>query len=88
MDAAIVVFTGIVALSTVFYAVVTLRLVSETRRMREVQTEPRESVRAELTTLGGQDGMNLVIQNDGQGPAENIHSSFKAIQPTLARNVL
>ena len=48
----IVAFTGVVALSTVVYAFLTWRLVSETRRMREVQTEPRVSVRVEPDHTG------------------------------------
>ena len=34
-------FSGVVAASTVVYAVLTWKLVSETRKMREVQTEPK-----------------------------------------------
>ena len=33
-------FSGIVAISTVVYAFLTWQLVSETRKMRKVQTEP------------------------------------------------
>jgi hypothetical protein len=36
-----VVFTAVVTLSTVVYAILTASLVSETRKMREVQTEPK-----------------------------------------------
>ena len=37
----ITIFTGVVAISTVFYAILTCKLVSETKRMRKFQTEPR-----------------------------------------------
>ena len=35
------IFTAVVALSTVCYVVLTAKLVSETRKIREVQTEPK-----------------------------------------------
>lgn len=41
----IIVFTDVVAASTIAYAVLTWRLVAETRRMQEIQTEPGLSVR-------------------------------------------
>jgi hypothetical protein len=34
-------FSGVVAVSTFFYAILTWKLVSETRKMREAQTEPK-----------------------------------------------
>ena len=74
----IVLFTGVVAVSTVFYAILTWKLVSETRRMRRAQTEPRVSVHVELNETSG-DGrrMDLMIQNVGQGPAEDIQFGFE-----------
>ena len=71
------VFTGVVAISTVAYALLTWRLVSETRRLREVQTEPRVSMRLELATHVGHGGIELVIRNEGQGPAQNIRFNFQ-----------
>ena len=71
-----VVFTGVVALSTVVYAVLTWRLVTETRRMREVQTEPRVSIRIEADHTGLL-GYELVIQNEGQGVAKNVRFEFE-----------
>ena len=76
-EALIVAFTGVVALSTVAYAVLTWRLVSETRRLREVQTEPRVSVRLELAERVEHGGLELVIRNEGQGPAQNIRFNFQ-----------
>ena len=77
-QALIVAFTGVVAVSTVIYAFLTWRLVSETRRMRRAQTEPRVSVHVELNETSG-DGsrMDLMIQNVGQGPAEEIRFEFE-----------
>ena len=60
-------FTGVVAASTVVYAFLTWRLVSETRRMREVQTEPRISMSLALSDRFGSGGLELVIRNEGQG---------------------
>lgn len=73
----IIVFTGVVAGSTVAYALLTWRLVSETRRMRESQTEPRVSMRIEFNEGIGHGGMELVIRNEGQGPAQNIKFAFE-----------
>ena len=72
-----VVFTGVVAASTVIYAVLTWRLVSETRTMRKAQTEPRVSVHVDLNEHDGNGRMDLVIQNNGQGGAEDIRIDFE-----------
>jgi hypothetical protein len=47
-DVLLLVFSGVVALSTVVYAVLTWKLVAETRKMREAQTEPKVSVFVEM----------------------------------------
>ncbi|MCD6214741.1 MAG: hypothetical protein J7J46_07180 [Candidatus Desulfofervidus sp.] len=66
-----VIFSAVVAIATVVYAILTWRLVSETRKMREAQTEPKVSVtiqpREEWINL-----IDMVIQNIGLGPAYNI----------------
>jgi len=66
-----VIFSAVVAIATVVYAFLTWRLVSETRKMREAQTEPKVSVtiqpREERIKL-----IDMVIQNIGLGPAYNI----------------
>jgi len=66
-----VIFSAIVALSTATYALLTWRLVSETKKMREVQTEPKISIsietRKEWISL-----IDLNIQNIGLGPAFDI----------------
>ena len=53
-----VLFTGVVAASTVVYAKLTGKLVSETQRLREVQTEPRVSIRVEADHTGHQGDMS------------------------------
>ena len=83
-DSLIVAFTGVVALSTVAYALLTWRLVSETRRMREAQTEPLVSVRLEQDHTG-KSGYELVVANEGEGPAKNLRFEFKG-DPSYFRN--
>lgn len=66
-----VVFTAIVTLSTVVYAFLTARLATETKRMREVQTEPKIHIKLEsfdfTTNL-----YRLNIENIGLGQALNL----------------
>jgi len=65
------IFTGVVALSTVIYAVLTGILVAETRSMRFAQTEPAISVsyrmRDEYFAL-----LDIVVSNLGPGAAYDI----------------
>jgi len=66
-----VIFSAAVAFATIMYAILTWKLVSETKKMREVQTEPNISV----FILPREEGINfldMVIQNIGMGPAYNI----------------
>lgn len=62
------IFTAVVTLSTVVYAVLTAILVIETQRMRRAQTEPRLSAYfapiEEIVNFG-----HLYIKNIGLGPA-------------------
>lgn len=71
-----VIFSGLVAFATVVYAILTWRLVSETKRMREAQTEPKISVtvqpREEWIGL-----VDMIVQNIGLGPAYNIKFEIK-----------
>jgi hypothetical protein len=66
-----VIFSAVVAIATVVYAILTWRLTLETRKMREAQTEPKVSViiqpKKEWIGL-----IDLLIQNIGLGPAYNI----------------
>ena len=68
-------FSGIVALSTVVYAVLTWRLVTETRMLRKVQTEPRVTIGVEEDHTG-RHGYELTIRNEGQGVAKNVRFEF------------
>jgi len=73
-----VVFTAVVTISTVVYAVLTAVLVSETKKMREVQTEPR----IEITLRPLESAINIIrlhIKNIGLGPAENLKFSPSVI---------
>jgi len=72
-----VVFTAVVTISTVAYAILTWSLVSETKRMREVQTEPR----IEITLKPLDFAINIVrlhVRNIGLGPAKNIRFTSHA----------
>jgi hypothetical protein len=64
-------FSLVVAGATVFYAVLTHRLVAETKRMREVQTEPSLSLWIEPSEHGI-NFINFIIENSGQGVAHSI----------------
>lgn len=66
-----VIFSAIVAIATAVYAFLTWKLFSETKKMREAQTEPKVSIviqpRKEWISL-----IDMVIQNIGLGPAYDI----------------
>ena len=66
-----VIFSAVVATATIVYAILTWRLVSETQKMREVQTEPKISVIAQSREewIGW---IDMIIQNIGLGPAYDI----------------
>lgn len=73
-----VIFTGVVTISTVVYAVLTAVLVSETKKMREVQTEPR----IEITLRHSEFAINIVrlhIKNIGLGPAKDLKFNSSVI---------
>lgn len=64
-------FTAVVAIATVIYAILTWKLVSETIKMRKVQTEPHMSIAIEPRddSIGI---IDLIVQNIGLGPAYNV----------------
>lgn len=64
------IFTIVVALSTVFYVALTAKLVSETRKIREVQTEPKIHITTE--TDSALVVVRLNIKNIGLGPAGDL----------------
>jgi len=75
--ALMVVFTAVVTLSTVVYAMLTGKLVSETRLMRRAHTEPR----VEVVVKPREEWVNLVslhVRNIGLGPAYDISFQFDA----------
>lgn len=66
-----IIFSALVTIATVVYAILTWKLVSETKKMREAQTEPNISV----TIQPREEWINfidMIIQNIGLGPAYNI----------------
>jgi hypothetical protein len=67
----LVLFSFIVAIATATYARLTWKLVSETRKMREVQTEPNifVSIQSKEDWIGF---IDLVIENIGLGAAYNL----------------
>ena len=70
-DALIVIFTFFVTLSTVCYALLTWRLVSETRKLREVQTEPKIHITLESADFDI-NFVRLNVKNIGLGPASDL----------------
>jgi hypothetical protein len=73
-----VIFAGVVAIATIFYAVLTWKLVSETRQMRKVQTEPK----IEITFRSVDEAIHikrLHIRNIGFGPALQLIFKAKVI---------
>lgn len=67
----LVIFSFIVASATAVYAVLTWRLVAETRKMREIQTEP--NIFISLQSKEERAGfIDLVIQNIGLGAAHKL----------------
>ncbi|MDD5343389.1 MAG: hypothetical protein PHW12_03095 [Smithella sp.] len=73
-----VIFTAVVTISTVAYAILTRSLVSETKKMREVQTEPRIEISIQPLDYA----INIVrlrVRNIGLGPAKNVNISSNVI---------
>ena len=72
-----IIFSGVVALATVVYALLTWKLVSETKRLRELQTTPDIHVYFEIAETDIS-YVYLIIKNIGYGVAQNIR--FKLIK--------
>lgn len=80
-------FTGLVAISSGVYATLTWWLVSETRKMRKVHTEPRLSII--FSSHDTEPGIGrLRIQNIGLGPAYDISFSISAEESSVAATEL
>jgi len=67
----IAILTLVLAVITGIYAFLTWRMVKETKRMREIQSEPNISIyfKSKEEYIGL---IDLIIENIGQGPAFNI----------------
>jgi hypothetical protein len=70
---------AILMITTIIYAWITGRMLNETKRMRESQTEPIVFITVE-SIEGARSLLNLVIQNIGQGAA--IDLTFK-VEPDI-----
>jgi len=73
-----VLFSAVVTIATVAYSILTRTLVSETRRMRQVQTEPK----LEITVKPFDFAINIVrlqVRNIGLGPALNVKFKPKVL---------
>lgn len=65
------IFSGIVMLATVVYAILTYSLVKETKHMRELQTKPR----IEVIAFPKEEFVNIItlrVKNIGLGPAFDV----------------
>lgn len=69
------IFSGVVAVSTVCYVLLTWRLVEEQRTLRRAETEPQVSVYAEISPRAFTI-FDLVIANIGRGPAYELKLSI------------
>lgn len=81
------VFSGIVMLATVVYAILTASLVTETRRMREAQTEPR----MEVTAIPREEFVNIItlrVKNIGLGPAYSLRFALRGEAQTSGEKEL
>ncbi|MEY4980550.1 MAG: hypothetical protein RLZZ352_2820, partial [Pseudomonadota bacterium] len=80
-------FSGVVTVATVVYAWLTAKLVDETRKLRQVQTEPRIQItyrtRPEWINL-----LDIAVKNIGQGPAEDLRFTIKAVSANSAAEPL
>lgn len=74
-DLIILFFTIAVGISTIVYAILTAKLVVETKKMRKAQTDPEISislVQSEFSIVF----IDLMVENIGLGPALNIKFSL------------
>jgi hypothetical protein len=72
------VFAAVVAISGVVYAIMAWGLVSETRRIRIAQIEPKIEITLELLDFAA-DIVQLHVKNIGPGPAKNVRFTSGAI---------
>lgn len=74
-------FAGVVAVCTIVYVLLTLRLLSETARMRKVHTDPCVDFTIRSSTRGFFDAC---VKNIGNGPAYNVRFDVVAKNDTPA----
>ncbi len=74
-----VIFSGLVTLATLVYAVLTWKLVSETKRMRKAQTDAKVTVRVE-TRKEAVNFIDFVVANEGVGPAYNVAFEIRPLR--------
>jgi len=75
-----VLFSALVALATLVYAILTWRLVNETRRMRKAQTDANITVSVVITERWV-NFLELLVKNEGVGPAYDIAFKLEPIDP-------
>ena len=75
-----VLFAALVTLATLVYAFLTWVLVAETRRMRKAQTDAKVSIGFE-TREDYINILNLVVRNEGVGPARDISFEVSPMEP-------
>ncbi len=80
-----IIFSGMVAISTVVYAILTWKLTSETRKSREGQTEPC-IVMYPIYNINYfyNNQIDIIIENVGMGPSRNI--SFEIVDYKEKKN--
>lgn len=71
------IFSGVVTLSTVIYAILTWRLTNETIKMRKAQTDPNIAIYL-MPTKVSMHFLDLIIKNIGSGPAYDV--TFKVLE--------
>lgn len=84
------IFSGVVSVATIVYAILTWQLVAETRQMRKAQTEPMVSVivqpKEDWISF-----LDIIVQNIGLGPAYDIqfelNKDFKCFEGNYLGNI-
>lgn len=73
-----VIFSAVVTLATAVYAILTWILVSETRKMRQVQTEPKIEISLQSLEIAVHI-VRLHVRNIGLGPPLNVKFTPKVV---------
>ena len=74
-----ILFSAAVTVATVVYAILTWKLVTETRLLREAQTEPRIEISAQPFETAF-NLLRLQVRNTGLGPAQRLRFRIKVIE--------